>query len=98
MLKNNFGSTTLVARKLTDLSQEKEWAKSAENIGASPLKEDLPIDATSGRIHLVRQSLEILNVMLHIGQNGELVLVGRGCTVTKNGALFLTFSQKYCCT
>ncbi len=41
---------------LKDLSLERGWTKSAENIGASPLKRDLSVDTTFSQINLAGQS------------------------------------------
>jgi hypothetical protein len=42
---------------LKGLSHEREWVKSAENLGASPFKRDLSIDTTFRQAHLAGQSL-----------------------------------------
>jgi hypothetical protein len=42
---------------LKGLSHERGWAKSSENLGASPLKSDLSIDTTFSQINLAGQSL-----------------------------------------
>jgi hypothetical protein len=46
-------------RHLKGVSHEREWAKSAENFGASPLKSDLSIDTTFSKINLAGQFLDI---------------------------------------
>jgi hypothetical protein len=44
--------------KLKGLSLEREWTKSAENLGASALKrDDLSVDNTSSQTNLAGQSL-----------------------------------------
>jgi hypothetical protein len=42
---------------LKGLSLERGWAKSTENLGASPLKSDLSVDTTFSLINLAGQSL-----------------------------------------
>jgi hypothetical protein len=42
---------------LKGLSLERGWTKSAENLGASPLKRDLSVDTTFTHISLAGQSL-----------------------------------------
>jgi hypothetical protein len=42
---------------LKGLSRERGWAKSSEDLGASPLKSDLSIDTTFSQINLDGQSL-----------------------------------------
>jgi hypothetical protein len=47
-----------------DLSHEREWAKSAENLGASPFQEGLSTDATICPIHLAEQSFNQLQTLV----------------------------------
>jgi hypothetical protein len=42
---------------LKGLSLERGWTKSAENLGASPLKRDLSVDTTFSHTNLAGQSL-----------------------------------------
>jgi hypothetical protein len=46
-----------VAQKLKELSHERVWVKSAENLNASPFRRDLSINATFSQVHLAGQSL-----------------------------------------
>ncbi len=56
MLSLPKGSTRWL-RNLKGLSYERVWVKSAENLGASPLKTDLSIDTSFSQVHLAGQSL-----------------------------------------
>jgi hypothetical protein len=47
-----------MAPTLKGLSHERGWAKSSENLGASPFKSDLSIDTAFSQINLARQFLK----------------------------------------
>jgi hypothetical protein len=51
--KRRFQTRTMTCRFLKVIvSHERGWAKSAENVGASPFKSDLSIDTTFSQAHL----------------------------------------------
>jgi hypothetical protein len=50
-------ASTRWRRNLKGLSLERGWTKSAENIGASPLKRDLLVETTFSHTNLAGQSL-----------------------------------------